>query len=321
MTTETGSALCIQKQASEWIARQMLGPWSDEDQAALDAWTAESLAHEIAFMRMEAGWSRTERLTALRHPDKLPSRPVSRSDHAKFRVAAILALVAVVGFAGKYALSGSESQTYATPVGGHQIITLRDGTRIELNTDTAIRADFGASQREVALLKGEAYFQVEHDAARPFVVTAAGHRVTDLGTKFLMRKNGDRLQVSLIEGRAELQSVGEGVQQHSVVLTPGDVAVASADALDVSRKPDKQLHDELGWRRGVIVFSHATLASAAAEFNRYNATKIVIADPQAATRVIGATLATHDVEAFADVAREIFGLKVRKHGNKILISR
>lgn len=321
MIAESGSAPRVKEQASEWIARRMLGPWSDADQSALDAWLAESLAHEVAFVRMEAGWSRTERLTVLRDPGKPLPRPATNSRPAGFRLAAMLALVATIGLAGAYVLSASQSQTYATPIGGHQIITLSDGSRIELNTDTAIRADFRASRREITLLKGEAYFQVEHDASRPFVVTVAGHRVTDLGTKFLIRKDGSQLQVSLIEGRAELQSVGDGVQQHSVVLTPGDVAVASADALNVSRKPDKELHDELGWRRGVIVFSHATLAAAATEFNRYNATKIVIANAQIGNRVIGATLAVHDVNAFADVAREIFGLKVHRHGNEILISR
>jgi len=321
MSTETGNAHRVKEQASEWIAQRMLGPWSDADQAALDAWLAESLAHEIAFMRMEAGWGRTERLTVLRAPGKQLPRPAMHSRPARFRVAVVFALVAATGLAGGYVLSGSKSQSYATPVGGRQIITLSDGSRIELNTDTAIRTNFSASRREIALLKGEAYFQVEHNATRPFVVTAAGHRVTDLGTKFLIRKDGGRLQVSLIEGRAELQSAGEGIQQHSVVLRPGDVAIASADALNVARKPNKELHDELGWRRGVVVFSHSTLGDAAAEFNRYNTTKIVIADAQIKSRMIGATLAVHDVNAFADVAREIFGLKVQKHGNEILISR
>lgn len=321
MISEPEGAPHIKEQASEWIARRMLGPWSDADQAALDAWLAASLAHEIAFMRMEAGWNRTERLAALRDPGEPFPRPIIKSRPASYRVAAILAVVTALGIAGVFIPRGSESQTYATPVGGHQIITLSDGSRIELNTDTAIRTNVRASRREVTLLKGEAYFQVEHDAARPFVVTVAGHRVIDLGTKFLIRKEEGRLQVSLIEGRAELQSADNDIQQHSVVLTPGDVAVASADALSVSRRPTKELHNELGWRRGVIVFSHTTLGDAAAEFNRYNATKIVIADPQIGSRVIGATLAVHDVDAFADVAREIFGLRVQKQKNEILITR
>lgn len=313
----------IREQASQWLARRMLGPWNEAEKSALDAWLAQSLAHEIAFLRMEAGWSRTERLTALRDPGlvRANATPPPKSRPALFRTAAILAVIAALGAGGMFFASGPDSRTYSTQVGGRKIITLADGSRIELNTDTVIRTDFRASRREVTLVKGEAYFQVEHDATRPFVVLAAEHRVTDLGTKFLVRDAAGRLQVSLVEGKAELQSANAGIQQHSVVLMPGDVAVASAHSLNVSRKPEKELHDELGWRRGVIVFSHMTLGEAAAEFNRYNTTKIVITDAKARARVIGATLPAHDVEAFADVAREIFGLRSRKRAGEIVISR
>lgn len=317
------SSADIREQAAQWLARRMLGPWSEVDQAELDLWLDGSLAHEIAFLRMEAGWGRTERLMALREPGtpRAPQIVQSKSYAGKARFAAVIFLIGALSAGGTFLLPGSKTQTYSTPVGGHKVITLTDGSQIELNTDTVIRTEFRASRRQVSLLKGEAYFQVQHDAARPFVVLAADHRVTDLGTKFLVRNEAGRVQVSLIEGKAELQSANEGIQQHSVILTPGDVAVASANSLNVSRIPSKELHDELGWRRGVVVFSHITLAHAATEFNRYNATKIVIADAEAGDHVIGATLPAHDVDAFADVAREIFGLHIRKRENEIVISR
>jgi transmembrane sensor len=315
------SAVEIREKASEWIARRMLGPWSETDEAALAAWRTQSLSHEIAYLRMEAGWSRTERLSVLRDPGKLAPRVPSKYRTISFRVAvACVAATALVGVASFYAPPSNE-QIYSTAVGGHKIITLTDGSRIELNTDTVIRTSFKSSRRAVTLLKGEAYFQVEHDVQRPFVVMADRHEVIDLGTKFLIRKNAGEVKVSLIEGQAELKSADSAIQQHSVVLTPGDVAVASAQSLSVVRKSEKVLHDELGWQRGVIVFSHTSLAQAAAEFNRYNATKIVIADETARKRLIGATLAAHDVDAFADVAREVFGLRIQKKPGEILITR
>ncbi len=316
------SAPEIREQAAHWLARRTLGPWDENDHIALNAWLSQSLAHDIEFLRMEAGWNRTERLTALRDPSK-PRSMAQRSARSRpmlFRAAAILVMAAALSTGGFFLIPGSRGEAYSTPVGGHKIITLADGSRIELNTDTVIHTDFRPSRREVTLLKGEAYFQIEHDAARPFVVMAAQHRVTDLGTKFLVRNEFGSVQVSLFEGKAELRSASDVIQQHSVVLTPGDVAVASAHSLSVSRRPDKELHDELGWQRGVIVFSHTTLAAAASEFNRYNETKIVIADAEARNRVIGATLPAHDVEAFADVAREIFGLRIQRRKNEIVIS-
>jgi transmembrane sensor len=315
------SAAEIREKASEWLARRMLGPWSETEEAALSAWRAQSLAHEIAYLRMEAGWSRTERLSVLRDPGKPATRFSSKHRTIAFRIAAACIVATALAGVASFYTPPSNEQIYSTAVGGHKIITLTDGSRIELNTDTAIRTSFKSSRRAVALLKGEAYFQVEHDAQRPFVVTVDKHEVIDLGTKFLIRKDAGEVKVSLIEGRAELKSANSAIQQHSVVLTPGDVAVASAQSLSVVRKPEKVLHDELGWQRGVIVFNHTSLGEAAAEFNRYNATKIVIADETARKRVIGATLAAHDVDAFADVAREVFGLRIRKKPGEILITR
>jgi transmembrane sensor len=316
-------AVEIAERAADWIARRNFSSWSEQDQAELDAWLAQSLSHEIAYMRMEAGWNKTERLTALRQPAERPGASAATRKPLPFllRFAVALIAIAVLAGAGALYLFNAVKQDYATPVGGHQVIALVDGSKIELNTDTIIRTSFSASSREVRLLKGEAYFQVKHDSTRPFVVMVAQHRVTDLGTKFFVRDSEGSVQVALIEGSAELKSDDGAIQQHSVVLTPGDVAVASAHSLSVSRKPERELNNELGWRRGVIVFSHTSLADAAAEFNRYNTTKLVIADEKAGERIIGATLPVHDVSAFADVAHEVFGLHIEKRGNAIVISR
>jgi transmembrane sensor len=311
----------IAERAAEWIARRSFESWNAQDQAEFDAWLAQSLAHEIAFLRMEAGWSKTERLTALRAPERTSPDVPAKSRSFLTRAIVTLLAIAALGGASAFYLSGSVKRDYSTPVGGHRIIALDDGSKIELNTDTMLRTDFGARSRQVQLLKGEAYFQIKYDAARPFIVTVAQHRVTDLGTKFFVRDEDNRVQVSLVEGRAELKSDDAGIQQHSVVLAPGDVAIASAVSLSVSRKPARELSDELGWRRGLLVFSHTSLAEAAAEFNRYNTVKIVIADEKDGRRIIGATLPVHGVEAFAEVAHEVFGLHTEKRGDAIVISR
>jgi len=307
--------------AAEWIARRSFESWSAQNQVELDAWLSQSIAHEIAFLRMEAGWSKMERLTALRSPERTTLDAPVKSRSILTRAVLVLVMVAASGGAGVFYLSSSVKQDYSTPIGGHRIIALDDGSKIELNTDTILRTDFSARMRQVQLLKGEAYFLIKHDAARPFIVTVAQHRVTDLGTKFFVRDEDNRVQVALVEGRAELKSDDAGIQQHSVVLTPGDVAIASAASLSVSRKPAHELSDELGWRRGVLVFSHTSLAEAAAQFNRYNTVKIVIADEKDGQRIIGATLPVHGVEAFAEVAHEVFGLHMEKRGDAVVISR
>ena len=79
--------------------------------------------------------------------------------------------------------------------------------------------------------------------------------------------------------------------------------------------------DSLGWRRGMLVFHHTSLAEVVAEYNRYNTQKLVIADPSIAQRTITATLPTNDIDAFARIATNFFGLHVAHRGNEVTISQ
>ncbi len=212
-------------------------------------------------------------------------------------------------------------KTYSTAVGGHEIISFADGTRIELNTDTVLRTQMTTQSRMVWLDKGEAYFQVKHDAAHPFTVMIGGRRVTDLGTKFVVRRRASALQVAVVQGRVRFDAPNAFATTQTAMLTPGDVATATARSMSVVRSNAKAIGQDLGWRHGMLTFHQATLAAAAAEFNRYNSKKIVIADPVAARFTIGATFPTNGVEAFTRLAKEVFALRVEDKGSEFVISR
>ena len=213
-----------------------------------------------------------------------------------------------------------DKRIFTTDVGARKTIELADGSEIELNTDSVLRIAPGSSPRMAWLDKGEAYFRIQHDSAHPFVVMAAGRRVMDLGTEFLVKAEPHRLEVALVAGRAQLDSPNDPAQEPAV-LTPGDVAIATATAIYVTAKTAKSLADTLSWRQGVLVFEHTTLAEAAAEFNRYNRKKIVVADPQAAKLTIVGTFPATDVSAFTDAAQAIFGLKIENRNGEIALTR
>jgi transmembrane sensor len=69
------------------------------------------------------------------------------------------------------------------------------------------------------------------------------------------------------------------------------------------------------------VFNHTTLAEAAAEFNRYNARKIVVAGTRAASIAIDGTFPKDGVDAFAQAAREAFNLHAKETSSEIVLSR
>src|SRR6185312_12212955 len=134
-----------------------------------------------------------------------------------------------------YAIPRETGVTYATSIGGHESIMLADGSRIELNTDSAIRLADSAHARNIWLEKGEAYLQVTHDASRPLTVFAGNRRIVDLGTKFVVKRGTDQLEVAVLEGRVSLDA-GNTSGAQATVLQQGETAIASASGVSIHRK-------------------------------------------------------------------------------------
>lgn len=310
--------------AADWLQRQSFWKWSAEDQMTLDAWLAESRAHRIAYWRQKSVWESAQRLKALRAPMASPRSSIPAANAKPFflRIAAAAIVAAAVGTVGyRYiAPTSSNEKIYTTPVGGRKTIALLDGSRIELNTNTSLRVRVDKAIRMATLDRGEAYFDIHHDAARPFIVNVASHRITDLGTKFTVRDGGDRLEVTLLQGRARLDSTDRSNPPNSAILSPGEIAIATPQSVTVIRKPKKELDSQTGWRRGVLTFYHATLADAAREFNRYNQRKIVVVDNAAEAELIDGTFPVNDVDLFGRVAHSVLGARVENKGHDIVIS-
>ncbi len=303
--------------AAEWIQRRHFWNWNEKDQAELDAWLAADPLNLVTYLRTEAAWNRTERLAALNST----TPEISASSEEKSRRPFFLLFASVLAFAGLaagaawYAMRPSET-VYATPVGVHETISLADGSQIELNTDSILRARADGNQRVVMLEKGEAFFKIRHEAAHPFVVLASGHRVTDIGTKFLIRETGNQVEVAVLEGSAKLESGAR-----SAVLKAGDMAVAGTQSLVVTKKPVQEIANAVAWQRGMLVFSQTPLVDVASELNRYNTRKLVIADSAIAKDRIGGTFPTTGVDEVTAAARLLFGLRVDDRGNEVVISR
>jgi transmembrane sensor len=312
----------IETRAARWLASRDRDDWNGTDQQALDAWLNEDIRNSVAYWRLEAAWSDTDRLKVLRRPGRSEETVIEKRRIwlLLLSVAAALATVAVVGFGARF-LFQPAIRTYATAIGERETIRFTDGSQIELNTDTKLRAEVGAGGRKVWLDKGEAYFQIHHDASNPFVVIAGDRYITDLGTKFRIRRDPGRLEVALVEGRAQLETSDSRAPEKPMVLVPGDTAVATATSVSLVKTPSKGIARELAWRHGKIVFNNTTLADAAAEFNRYNRERIIVADPRAATTAIYGTFQTNNVAAFARLAHEVLGLTIERRNGDIIITR
>ena len=303
----------IEQQAAAWLARKDGEHWSASEQAQLDQWLASATAHRLAYLRLQATWSSADRLA--------PAAPLSEPARqalprfSQWRIAAAV-LVTVGAAAGWLAGRDNLSEVrYETQLGAHQTLALKDGSKLTLNTTTQVRARVGQSERTVWLDKGEAYFEVAHDAAHPFVVIAGANKITVLGTKFSVRRDAGGTDVVVVDGRVQVESA-----KSAVVLAKHQKVVASLDKMEQSEESDARIEQILGWREGKLVFDQATLAFAATEFNRYNKTKLVMADTEAAKLQIGGRFDVGNVKGFAHLLQQGFGLEVRETGDTITVA-
>jgi len=321
MSAEDMAALAAtdtDKQAADWLQRRHFWAWREEDQKALEGWLEQSPAHEIAYWRLEAAWKDTQRMAALQRPVQHRSAAQLWPRFAAIAVCGAIAIAVAVGWPSFF--EHPETHLVVTGLGERKTITLADGSKVELNTNSTLRIVANADGRKAWLDRGEAFFDIVHDSRHPFVVTVGNRRITDLGTKFLVRRDHDKLSVALVEGSARFDAP-DGSVMSPVFLKPGDVLQDKGHAIIATRKTSVELKDDLGWRRGLLVFKHATLADAAAEFNRYNANKVVIADAQTARITIGGTFQSNNVSVFADAVRDLLGLRVQVRKDETVISR
>jgi transmembrane sensor len=301
--------------AARWLLRREEAEWSGDAQVELDKWLNSNMENKVAFWRLEHGWRKADRLAALQPISPAPAYGPRRLWRLS-AVAVPLAACLILSVLTVSSVDVARHKTYVTEIGAREIVPLADGTQIELNTATTLRAAVKGQVREVWLDQGEVYFEVVHDPARPFVVHAGSRTLTDLGTKFSVRRNGDRVEVAVVSGRVQLDN------EHSmpVTLARGDIAIVQGTSTFVVPNSIDKVDDLLSWRRGLLVFDQSTLADAASEFNRYSRKKLIITDPSIARMRISGRFESSNVDGFTRLLRLAYGLNVADEGAVVEIS-
>jgi transmembrane sensor len=308
----------IEELAAQWILRADRG-LSTEESAALAAWLDASLANRLAYLRLKAGWQRTERLAALRDGDVFADKPKTYMRRQAVALAAAVLVLLGIGTAAFLHFHVAAPAVYTTQLGERPILRLSDGTRIQLNTDTQVQTNVTRVARTVTLERGEAFFEVVHDDKRPFVVIAGNRRITDLGTKFSVRRDGDNVKVIVTEGQVRVDILNAPVPSLPVFANEGNIVVAKADETLVVPKSLRDMAGDLSWRDGMLVFDQETLSSVAEQFNRYNRRRIVVQGRARDIR-IGGSFRADNIDSFALLIRGSLGLKVTQEEDRITIS-
>jgi transmembrane sensor len=311
----------IERQAAAWLARKDGDHWSAADQAQLDRWLALATAHRVAYLRLAAAWSKSGSLApGATAPAAAPARPDRALPRfSQWRIAAAV-LVTVGAAAGWLAVRSPPPEVrYETQLGAHQTYALKDGSKLTLNTATRLRARVSHGARTVWLDQGEAYFDIAHDTAHPFVVIAGANTITVLGTRFTVRREAGGTEVAVVDGRVRVEN-GQLPSRSPVILVKHQKVLATPEAMQKSEESEGAIDRQLSWREGKLVFDQVTLDAAAGEFNRYNKKKLVLADADAARLKIGGRFDVDNIEGFAHLLQRGFGLDVRETNDAITIA-
>tara|TARA_A100001391_G_scaffold158618_3_gene117094 strand:+ start:1405 stop:2379 length:975 start_codon:yes stop_codon:yes gene_type:complete len=316
----------IENQALDWLVKRQRPEWASDDQDDLDAWLNESIAHKAAFWRAEYGWQQTDRLQSL----GLKTGLVAARSQARFRwihfaaAASLVAFLAIGGFASRPDLANQphtivQQVQHQTAIGGREEFELPDGSRVELNTSTTVRAAVSEARREVWLDSGEAFFDVVHDPDRPFIVHAGGKTITVLGTKFSVRRDESHTIVSVLEGRVRIDELA-GPSHKVTIVEDGGTAYSRNSSILLAAKSAKRVRNSLAWREGELSFEQAPLSEVVSEFNRYNETKLLVSDNNAANILIGGSFKTSSTDSFVRLLRDAYGLNIQREGDTVRIS-
>jgi len=205
----------------------------------------------------------------------------------------------------------SEHGNYSTAVGQTRIVALNDGTKITLDTDTAVDVAYIPGQRVVKLIRGQAFFDVAHDKSRPFRVAAGDRVVSVFGTRFNMRYSEADTRVLLVQGSIGVSKGSDPSRPAAEIerLVPGQQLIARAGQPDEISQVDVEMG--VDWTKGFVQFDKQTLAEAVEELNRYTDKKLVVRDPKVAALRISGAFPTGDTDRFVQPLTALYPVRVR----------
>ena len=321
------------QQAADWLIAREDGPLDAAAQADFDGWFSASEGNKAAYWRLEAAWQEVDRITALgpHEPVMEEIRPRDWWQRAWRPVALAASIALVAGIwtfspqLGEFAAGFGKQepvsqQAFATSIGMMKQIGLEDGSSVQLNTLSVLRTQITAARREVWLDKGEAFFEVAHRSGQPFIVYAGDRQITVLGTKFSVRRDGERVTVSVLEGRVRVDELVDNRLVRSSVIVGGNIAMARGAATLVTERSEEQVQDTLSWRTGMLTFDQSPLPAIAAEFNRYNARKLVIEGSALENVRISGTFPAEQPDAFARLLRDAYGFGLDETTGQIRVT-
>jgi transmembrane sensor len=354
MTTTSEQILsAIAQQAGDWYAENRAGPLTPEAREEFVAWLRASPQHVEEYLGVSAvardlrnaadgpdfdieallARARTDgqNVVPLDRSGPHPSaRFVARGHPAAWWRGAAAAAIALTALALSTVWSTRDgerfglSKTYRTAHGEQSVARLPDGSVLTLNTESQVTVRFTGRERVVEVERGQALFQVAHDAQRRFRVLAGSAEVVAVGTQFdVYRKPATAIvtvvagSVAIYAGPPTVEGPGSGFPGRAVRVGAGFQVTIAGQNIGVPQPIDTWA--AVAWLRRQIAFESVPLGDVAAEFNRYGSIALEIDDQALRAMPISGVFSAYDTESFAAFIQTLNGVAVERTPSRIRI--
>ncbi|PKI17429.1 FecR family protein [Colwellia sp. 12G3] len=345
----------VQELACLWISRMDRGLSNPEKKQLVD-WCKQKPHHLSALLEMASYWDDLSVLNEL--SDLFPLAQANcQSQRNKWSAIAIAASFAIISLLGANTLVNESflpylpsfneqqlTQTYTlkTQIGEQTSFTLQDGSQIQLNTNSLIEVEYSPKHRLLTLVNGEARFDVAKDRSRPFTVTAGEKSFTALGTIFNVQKN-DSLAMELVvtEGKVLITKASMPVTDikntlmqarttfksdtlEATLVVSGEKAVITDNSPSINTTPIEkvsldQIHRDLAWQQGMLIFEGEPLSIALAEISRYTTSHFKIIDSELAEIHVAGYFKAGDIDGLLISLQSNFGINFNKSSDGTIL--
>jgi transmembrane sensor len=322
----------------EWLR------WLDAAAGNRHAFEAVELAYRDAPVEQMKGVGESEPVSEPPYEGQVPVAVWAAAKRARksarsrqFAIAAtVLAVVGVWGLYRMQHASDPSAGQFSTRTGEHMQLVLADGSSVNLGARSRLSVDFSSQTRDITLVAGEAFFQVNKDARRPFRVRALDGLITAVGTAFDVRATGDHVTVVVSEGVVNVAQMQDAAEAPEGSAAPSAPILSHPTSLHVSRGEQltfdgrarsRELTEiqlsyvdpaqSARWRDGWLVYRNEALRDVIADVERYTDTEVTVADGVPRDlRFTGAVFKDSVVE-WVEALPEVFPVAIETRGNRL----
>lgn len=290
---------------------------SEADQHTLAQWKAGNPELMASYQRFECLWDELGLYTAELSREQISSylAGTSTSNHRlgfftkpAFSIAASFILVCAVLLSVNHFFDNGESH-YQTSRGERMVVGLTDGSNVHLNSLTEIVIRFDKDKRSIDLKRGEALFEVAHDAGRKFLVHTKHGSIQAVGTEFNVNVVSKDIRVTVLEGTVLVRPGDQlDTNANSEIATEGDqLLLDSSGAIESSTTGDTG--KVIAWTRGKLIFSGEPLNQAIEKVNLHSKHNITVKDPRLQDIPLFGVFNMGDTAGFISAIEEAFPVK------------